>query len=333
MLLTNRRGQPQMGDALSAALAKADRVWIVSAYITPSGCESAGLMEAARRCELHVAIGRAVEEGLPRETISYLSRLDGIASAKGGGVRAADPPCHSKIYVVEGGSTMMAWIGSSNLTPNGLQNWVEANLEIVGAPAGLLLAEAQDTWTRGRALASVREAPVPRPTAKPGRVEAGTVPITEPGSGAGAPSLSLSLLSHATGEVQTGGGLNWWHGGGRPRHPDEAYVALPAAALPSAREIFGSTKPATKFYALCHDGTTFEMVLEGKQAGGQAKQISTAGDKRLFGKWILRKCLRLPANTLVRKRHLVAYGRTDIRFTRIGTAKNGQPVVFVDFKP
>jgi hypothetical protein len=55
-------------------------------------------------------------------------------------------------------------------------------------------------------------------------------------------------------------------------------------------------------------------VLGGEQ---QAKQISSFGDKRRFGYWILRRMLRLPEGTLVTLALLLAYGRTDIGLYRL----------------
>ena len=75
------------------------------------------------------------------------------------------------------------------------------------------------------------------------------------------------------------------------------------------------------------------MLLEGTQRGDQAKQISTAGNKSIFGEWILRRCLHLPPNELVTVAHLLSYGRTDIRFTKLATQPNGKALVYVDFMP
>lgn len=323
-----------MGETLSSAVSVADRIWVVSAYISPAGCERIRLLTSTGRATVCVALGRATAEGLPRETLTYLSRVNSAASARGGGVRAANPPCHSKLYVVEAGSEVKAWIGSSNLTANGMEDWHEANLEMSGRFADILLNEARSVWASGRPLGEVREVEIPRPSAvRPGSVATQRIPIEEPGASEGATSLSLSLLSRQTEDVPEGAGLNWWHGGGRSRDPNEAYVALPVAALADAATVFGSSRKGTRFDAICHDGTQFEMSLEGRQRGTDAKQISTAGNKRVFGQWILRRCLHLPPGTLVTSADLCAYGRTDIRFTRLGTQPSGKALVYVDFMP
>ena len=251
MLLTNRPGQPQVGETLSAAVSTADRVWVVSAYISPDGCEKIGLLESAGRAVVCVALGRATAEGLPRETLAYLSRVHAAASARGGGIRAASPACHSKLYVVEGRTGVRAWIGSSNLTNNGMGNWPETNLEVTETFVDMLLTEARAIWTSGLPLGEVREKEILRPlAARPGSVEARRVPVEEPGAPEGAPSLSLSLLTSRTRDVALGSGLNWWHGGGRARKPNEACVALPVSALADAALVFGSSLSGTKFP--CH---------------------------------------------------------------------------------
>jgi hypothetical protein len=148
------------------------------------------------------------------------------------------------------------------------------------------------------------------------------------------PTMTLSLLDRS-GKVPEKSGLNWWNGGGRNRHVDEAYIRLPKAMKDQAAQVFGSNTAGTKFHAyLAATDEWIELQLEGvaDEATQLAKQISSARNKRDLGRWFLRDRLGLPARALVTLQGLQAHGRTDVTFTRIGTdPKTGWAQVRVDF--
>lgn len=342
MLITNRASSLEtMAITLKEAFSNAEAIWIASGYISHEACELLGLKRLAGMVPVHITAGRALPEGLPHETLKYLHDLDHIAQKHGGGVRAANPPCHAKIFCVQQATTIQTWVGSSNLTLNGIQHWVEANVAVFDtAAAQSVLSEAKDTWKKGAKLALVQgvsQRGMRRPEAAEGGISQASSILTAQEMPETAPSLVLSLVGRK-GEVQERSGLNWWNGGGRKRDPNEAYIALPAAKLGEAEQVFGSTGIKTIFRAIMHDGLEMLMCLEGtnnnKNKGiTYAKQISSYGTKTEFGKWILRHILRKPNGKLVTRIDLDDYGRTDITFKRIGTDQDGRAIVFIDFLP
>jgi len=338
MLYTNRHGQ-KMVDALRDALGGASSAWLLSAYVGPDACNQIGLEERGRDIPVRLVVGRALTDGLPRETLTYLRWLEGSLSVGGGGIRAADPPFHSKAYCFDlrnGGR--VAWIGSSNLSGNGLDRWTEANVSPLDDRTMEELAnEANSAWHTAVRISSdkipIVERPPPAKKDRPRRSQDVEDPIPVEPNADGVPGLRVTLLNPSTGEVQDRSGLNWAFGRGRPRDPDEALVALRAAQLEAARPVFGSIQPRTRFTALTHDGQTLSMMLEGGRPEA-AKNICSADDKTILGNWILRQVLSHPRDTPIRREHLERYGRTDLGFYRIGTdPETGRALIFMDFRP
>lgn len=339
MLYTNRGST--MTQALQDALGQAASARMLSAYVGPDACESLSLRERGKRIPIRLVVGRALSDGVPPQTLGYLRNLEPSLAQGGGGIRVADPSFHSKVYCFDlrnGGRT--AWVGSSNLSGHGLGDWIEAN--VVAADERTLQAivdEAERAWVSGVSILSDRVPVVQRPPPaqkdRPRRREhvEDRLPV-EPGVD-GIPGLRITLVDPATGDVQRASGLNWAFGaqGKRPRNPDEAMVALRVAQLDAAADVFGSAHRGTRFQAITHDGREMEMKLAGGPPD-KPKNISSARDEKIFGKWILRQMLQLPEWTRATRAHLDAYGRTDIGFYRIGTdPATGQAIVYMDFRP
>jgi HKD family nuclease len=343
VLIVNLR-PPDLAGELRRAVSHADEIWVVSAYITPGACADVGLEAEAARKPVRMVVGRASAEGIYRPTLQYLMHLNSVAGKTGGGVRAAAPPSHAKIYCFRRSGVTDAFVGSANLTEHGLSEWHECVLRIGDPLAATVLSEADSLYTSGLPL---NRCPVISVT-KPARGRASlssldpqdAVPSATPPAVLSSPSqsITISLLNRA-GHVSPASGLNWWNGKGRPRHPDEAYIRLPAEVVKSgaAAAVFGSDAPGAVFKAVTHTGAQFDMKLEGSQPVGPsgrvaAKQITSAGDTHSFGTWLLRTILGVPRGTLVTDAHLASYGRSDITFCRVGRdVASGMPVVFIDF--
>ena len=118
-------------------------------------------------------------------------------------------------------------------------------------------------------------------------------------------SLSLSLLTK-TGEVARSSGLNW--GQRKGRNPNQAYIPLPSNVSKSG--FFPLNK--RHFTVVTDDSECFIMRVE--QDGNKA--ITTPNDNAELGSYI-RGRLSVEDGALVRKEHLLQYGRTDITFTKI----------------
>jgi len=322
LLITNAPGtSPSMESVLANELHAADEVWLVAGYVSPEGAERLGLRSIGPLKPIHLGIGLALAEGLPGYTLGYLMALATALRRGGGDVVACSPPAHGKIYVFRRKMHIVAFVGSSNLTANGMADWVECNVRLEQPLADLVLGEARRLIATGipieHADISVRP---PRIGRRLGRTDALDTAEEELGSsGRAAAVLHISFLN-SEGRVPERSGLNWWNGGGRPRSPDEAYIPLRSSVLPVARSFFpNQAKTGTRFEAVTDDGQRMTMLLEGSQTGGYAKQISSLGDKTVFGRWILREKLRLPPYTPVTRETLEEYGRDYITFVRLST--------------
>ena len=341
MLVTNR--ERSFSDELKASLPKSTEVLIASGYVGPDAFVATGLEDLAQEIPVRVVVGRAMEEGLPRLTLAYLKQLARVFEARGGGIRVAAKPFHSKLYcLLQEDRYLAVWVGSSNFTGHGLGAWTEANVRVDDpGTANQVHVEAQRLWEGGVSISQARipvhEPVLPedagRPSA-PGDVQDKL--ITGPES-EGLPGVHLTLLNPRTGEVPKKSGLNWWRAGGRERGPNEAYIALRKAQVPQAERVFGSVEPGTVLLAQTHDGERFELSVEGTQdfeGTAVGKQISTRGDKSTLGKWIMRQCLRLPEGTVVDAAVLDQYGRSTVALFRLGIDEiTGRTRVLLDFSP
>lgn len=294
------------------------------------------VLAIAGEMPVRLVVGRALQDGLPDVAKNYLVFLHRVARKKGGGVRLDPHGFHSKLYATES----FALLGSANFTENGLGNWIEATLELQNEPAALVRAEVARLWGGGvdfdtvaDAIPSLRFRPSAQGRAKPPKDAALLLP-SEPV--APTHGISISLLDRS-GDVPARSGLNWGLGGGRARNRYEAYIRLPKSVLPSASYIFGSIKEGTVVAANTHDGRTLLLRLQGTQSDGAegvvAKQISTLGENKALGEWLVRDCLGITDGRAVTLADLRRYGRTTIEFYRTGIDTDGRAVVYVDFCP
>lgn len=333
MLITNRGDS--FSDVLIDALDEASSVLIAAGYVTPLGCELLDLQALSRRIPVRLIVGRAGTEGLTEGTYNFLQALHDEAVDLGGGVRIGQPSFHSKIFCVEHDDSHLIWVGSSNLTSQGIQGGLEATVPVDPPEAAQALEEAEALWASG--------IPIPdaelRLRAPGGRTGGATIrrkSETEEDEERPppdqdleeAPSFCVELTQR--GRVPEKSGLNWWNGSGRTRDPNEAYLPLRAAKRDEARRVFGELRADLPFRAVGHDGRRIDMQLEGE--GG--KNIASQDDKRIFGEWILRDVLELDEEELLTADHLEIWGRSDICLYRAGThSPTGTPLVYIDFSP
>ncbi len=334
MLITNRAGGAKLFDRLLRRLdASVQDVSIATAYVSPGGCTALelGTLAGSGTC-LRLCVGRALQEGLPAPTLSYLLALDEVARPTGGGVRVHRQGFHSKLFVLSSANSCEAVLGSSNLTENGLVRWIECNIFASDRHAMEIKEEFESLWEESDPLTEAREQmkTLSVHVRRRGRL-AGEVDLpTEPNSSIS--GLTISLLDSA-GELPARSGINWGFGSGRPRDRYECYIRLPGSCISIAEVVFGGVEPRTTFLAVTHDGESFEMMLEGRTHKGFAKQISTRGDKSRLGQWLVGKCLGIADNRPVTKEDLIQYGRTDISFYPVPQRSGRERVVFLDFSP
>lgn len=346
-MLTTNRTQKVYLDILDA-FNSAQEVYIASAYVSPGGCSMLGLDSLVQRIPVRIVIGKIGKQGTSPGTYKYLSELHSSAKLNSGGITVADPSFHSKIYLaLFPNDQKRIWVGSSNLSASGLRNEIEATVELApSAIAETLYNECITLWESGADIDSVhipinkkvkykRRARKPRKSKKPFQSPKASNLARE--SLPEEPDIDslehLSVQLAPQGSVPTKSGPNWWNGAGRVRDDNEAYLPLRKHNVAKASVVFGSSSPGTIFTVITHDGEVLEMQLEGTQNGGMiAKNIASAGDKRIFGDWLLRKVLSIEKGSLLTVAYLNQYGRREISFYRLGENPiTGKALVYMDF--
>lgn len=314
---------------LSQVFPTSDEIFIACAYVSPVACEKLSLSKIGDQKTVSIIIGRAIDDGLTPAAIYYFTQLSKLLSKNGGGVRLGEAPFHSKLYVCKTGENRRFWVGSSNCTENGLNSWHEANIEVMDNPTIIEATSlCEDLFSNGRQVKSAKVIKL-RKIVKSGDALSFS---TSPDFPSEVPdTFELSLLDRNN-LVSEKSGLNWWNSGGRPRSPNEAYIPIKKSALAVIRSVLGEVNRGDVIDAITHDGTMFKMKFEGSAAAESSdpKQLSTAGDKTILGKWILRKVLKLDQGVLVTREILDKYGRTSLTFSKL-LKSDGKPILFIDF--
>lgn len=117
--------------------------------------------------------------------------------------------------------------------------------------------------------------------------------------------VRLSLLARGE-ETGRRSGLNWGHRGGRNRN--EAYIPLPRRIAKT--NFFPLNKQ--HFLVVTDDHHTLQLRVEQEND----KAITTPASNAQLGEYF-RNRLGLPNGTFIEKKHLLAYGRTDVTFYKI----------------
>lgn len=142
--------------------------------------------------------------------------------------------------------------------------------------------------------------------------------------------IILPLYSPQSGEVPLKSGLNTWNAKGRPRHPDEVYISIPAWIH---RE-FSTFFEFSKIYApgkSAKDSPSFEVelpnghVMSCKVAQEGGKALMSCPNKDL-GHWILREVLQQPERVPITMKDLNEVGIDSVKLSK----KNDQ-YYYLDF--
>jgi len=123
----------------------------------------------------------------------------------------------------------------------------------------------------------------------------------------GLPYVKISLLDRS-GALPQRSGLNWGQRPEERRHPDQAYIRIPARV---ARSSYFPPR-AIHFTILTDDGITLTCSI----AQDKAKAVHTPLNNASMGRYFRRR-LGLPYGSFVRLDDLVRYGRTDVEFYKI----------------
>ena len=118
--------------------------------------------------------------------------------------------------------------------------------------------------------------------------------------------VSLTLLKANKQGTPEKSGINW---GQRPaRDPNQAYINIPTKI--GSGDFFPERRQ--RFVVRTDDGEVFTCV----RAQDSGKGIHTTHDNSILGAY-LRKRMGVPSGEYVTKKHLDAYGRTDVTFYKI----------------
>ena len=120
------------------------------------------------------------------------------------------------------------------------------------------------------------------------------------------PPVHVSLLIDNDSRTPRKSGINWGQRDGRDRN--QAYLSIRKDIQDMG--FFPST--GQKFWVVADDGWEAEMV----RAQQNGKAIETTRSNALLGRY-LRKRIGVASGEYVERRHLVAYGRTDVEFSKI----------------
>ena len=124
-------------------------------------------------------------------------------------------------------------------------------------------------------------------------------------------SVKVSLLATKGDMHNPGGGLNWGQREGR--EPNQGYIPV------KARVYHSGFFPAQGTYFTVHTDDGYNFIAARHQVGG--KGIQSTQNNSIVGEYFRRRIGRkIGANLLgqfVTKDHLLAYGRTDVDFTKI----------------
>lgn len=132
----------------------------------------------------------------------------------------------------------------------------------------------------------------------------GTMPVIKPAQ-IDENCVHLSALARG-GETGKKSGLNWGHRGNRNKN--EAYIPLPRRIAKT--NFFPLNKQ--HFLVVTDDHHALQLRVEQEND----KAITTPASNAQLGEYF-RNRLDLPNGTFVEKRHLLAYGRTDVTFYKI----------------
>ena len=284
------------------------RLLIVSGFATASMADRhmSKLQEAGRNIAISLIVGmarRGIEE-------AQHSAFMGLAQKQPYGL---DFDCryayqgnliHAKTYlwIDAKGTYTKAFCGSANYTITGfgrgqIESMAPANPDSVNAFYSRL----------HRISASCLEGTI-----------ADVIPIVRPAEPSeNDESVVLPLIIQGTGQTHERAGLNWGQRPGRNR--DQAYIPIPK----NIRESDFFPPHGEQFTALTDDGFSFIFV----RAQSESKALHTTRDNSEIGRYI-RHRIGVPLGTFITRKHLVDYGRLDIRFTKIDNE-----TYLMDFRP
>ena len=299
--------------------AGADELYIVSGYATSAMAFhhlNSLKSELRKDVKVNLIVGMCVLDGLSESNHRGFKKImeDDFKGRFTCSYITNTPPLHSKVYAWCKGKTPVAgFVGSPNYTQTAFYE-KQRECIVETNPAQCLKyfkSLTQDTIYCNHidAESSIQIYPdsafarFKRPS-KAKEILATETPELKI---SGVPYVKIPLLAK-DGTLPERSGLNWGQRPEEHRDPDQAYIRLPA-------EIYKTDffPPVSLHFTVQTDDNKILTCTRAQQNG---KAIHTPHDNSLLGQYF-RNRLGLAEGELVKKSHLLKYGRTDIDFYRI----------------
>jgi len=292
--------------------AGANTLYIVSGYATARMAVrhlSYAKSEFNKSLDIHLIVGMAID-GLEESNHAEFQKLE--RGDYGSDIKfecryvITPPRVHSKIYAwFKDGDPVNGYIGSANYTQSAFSTTLRETLVDLDSNIARAYYDKISADTIGCQSTEV-EASIPLYTAKEfrRRVEIAEAGISTIDATNSSETKNLTLLADAT--VPERSGLNWGQREGR--NPNQAYINIPAEI---GRSGFFPER-GVQFTLHTDDGKSFICV----RAQDNGKALESSLNNSLLGEYF-RFRLGLPSGAKIERKHLDAYGRTNVDITKI----------------
>ena len=309
----------------------ADTLYVVSGYASPYTVarHMLHLQTINKPLSINIILGMAPKDGVPRmRHMSFKELAEKNRKTFSCSYILEHPSIHTKLYIwAKEGKPLYAFTGSANYTNNGFGLNKNSYKEILCAcdpqksmeyylSLKKIASPCQDKASESVVIdviptinKSVVKAPITTSSKPPAPITNLLTVLPEATEGE---RLTISFISKKSGnDVPEQHSLNW---GNRP--PGSKRLAKPGeACIPVSRENNrkGFFPPKNvHFYVHTDDGQRLLCA----RGGSDGKNLSTPDSNIIIGKYF-RDRLGLPLGTLITRKILEKYGRTDVTFTKI----------------
>lgn len=292
---------------LNPAISGCDELDIVSGYASASmvtrHMEALKEIKLANKIKINLVIGMSPKDGIFEDDLTGFrtQKLETYPGNFDCSFITTSPSIHSKLYLwKKEGIPRTSFLGSANYTQNGFFPFGNGELMDACDPTSAkeYFEDLNDKTTYCNSPLLQENITI---KSKKQAFEDNNSTIFSDSN-----SITLSLISKQTGDIQQKGGLNWGQRDGRDHN--QAYLHIPAKICKS--NFFPN--PRTIFTMITDDNKS--LLCTRAQSNGKA--IETPAKNSLLGEYF-RNRLGVESGAPVTLAHLQNYGRTNIEITKI----------------